>query len=54
MTWARDHVLPGVITWAITGGLVWLSHRKTRRHIDQVTAEQTRTLEGGSGEGGQP
>lgn len=47
--WFRDHVLPGVLTWVATGGLVWVSHTRLWRRIKTLTAEQTRDLQGGSG-----
>lgn len=44
--WFVSRVLPGLTTSAITAAVVWLSHRKTRRHIDTVTAAQTAELSG--------
>jgi len=51
--WVRDHVLPGVATWAITGGAVWVSHRKLWRRIKNLTEEQTAALKDGDGRGRQ-
>lgn len=51
--WLRDHLLPGLATWAVTGGLVWASHRKLWQRIKTLTADQTAALRSGS-EGEKP
>lgn len=47
--WWVDRTLPGVVASAlwvpVWTTLLWLSHRKTRRHIDTVTEQQDRHLE---------
>jgi hypothetical protein len=60
--WWVDRCLPGAVASAITGALVWASHLLLRRHINAVTerqdrhiekltADQTRELRGGSAGG---
>jgi hypothetical protein len=59
LLWLRDHILPGLAT---TAAGVGLSHFRLKRHfktvtdqqtghLEQMTADQTRTLKGGSGKG---
>jgi hypothetical protein len=50
--WFVSKVLPGLITSSIWAAVVWLSHRKTRKHIDTVTAAQTRAITGRDEPGG--
>jgi hypothetical protein len=53
--WVVDRLLPGLISSLIVSVVVWVSHARTKRHITNVTAAQTRELTeakitGGAGE----
>ena len=47
--WWVDRCLPGVVASAlwmpVWTTLLWLSHRKTRRHIDTVTSRQNEHID---------
>jgi hypothetical protein len=43
--WWLDKVLPGLVTSSICAAVMWLSHRKTRRHIDTVTKTQSEHID---------
>jgi hypothetical protein len=47
--WWIDRTLPGVVASAvwmpIWTAALWLSHRKLRRHVDQVTKQQNAHIE---------
>ena len=43
--WLVDRLLPGVISGLIVAAAVSVSHARLRRHITDVTDEQTERLE---------
>ena len=50
LVWVRDHVLPGVLIWLITGAFPF-SHIHLLKRLRRVTAEQTAELKSGSEDG---
>ena len=43
--WWVEKVLPGVASSSIWAVVLWLSHRRLRRHIDTVTARQNEHID---------
>jgi hypothetical protein len=39
--WITDRMLPGLASSAIWAAVLWVSHRRLRRHVDQLTQRQT-------------
>lgn len=43
--WLVDRMLPGVASSAIWASVLWVSHRRLRRHVEQVTRAQTQHID---------
>lgn len=43
--WWLDRALPGVASSAIWAAVLWASHRRLRRHVEQLTRAQTEHID---------